>query len=124
MLSDLTNRESVIRAVEEFDSLGRNKFLAKYGFSSARNYFLLYRGARYDSKAIAAVAYGYQYPEYGPLTSKDFSGGEHTVAKRLRNLGFEVTTVGYKNRKAKTWAFCANPKRYRIVEAVKHLEID
>lgn len=123
-LSGLTDKEAVLRAIEEFDALGRGAFLARYGFGQARSYFLLYRGARYDSKAIAGVAHGYQHPTIGPLKSGDFSGGENTVAKRLRDLGFEITTTGYPPRPPKEWALCANPNRYRIYEAVNHLETD
>src|SRR3954451_7468478 len=34
-LSDITESSSVLRAVEEFDSLGREAFLHKYGFGKA-----------------------------------------------------------------------------------------
>jgi 5-methylcytosine-specific restriction protein A len=44
----------------------------------------------YDSKAIAGVAYGYEFPDRGPLQADDFSGGEATVKARLEQLGFEV----------------------------------
>jgi hypothetical protein len=123
-LANLTQRSAVLSAIKEFDEIGREAFLAKYGFGHAREYFLLYRGQRYDSKAIAGVAYGYQHPSKGPLIPSEFSGGEATVAKRLRSLGFEMSTSGYKDRLPEIWAFCANPKRYRVTDAVKHLDID
>lgn len=92
-LAALTERRAVLSAIDEFNSLGRDAFLEKYGFGPANRYFLLYRGARYDSKAIAGVAHGYQHPEAGPLRPDAFSGGENTVAKRLRELGFEMLTA-------------------------------
>lgn len=113
-LSDLTDREAVLEAIEEFDAVGRDEFLAKYGFGTARSYFLLYRGARYDSKAIAGVAHGYQHPTVGPLRSPDFSGGKDTVARRLRELGFEVTTTGYIPRPLKEWALCESKPVSRL----------
>ena len=61
-LSDLTSREAVIEALEEFDRLGREAFLQKYGFGEGRSYFVVWNGNRYDSKAIAGVAHGHQYP--------------------------------------------------------------
>ncbi|MEQ1933812.1 MAG: HNH endonuclease [Fimbriimonadaceae bacterium] len=73
----------------EYDGLGRSSFLAKYGFRAARAYFLELNGRRYDSKAVAGAAHGY-LPAKLPLTSKDFSGGERTVAAKLRSLGFAV----------------------------------
>jgi hypothetical protein len=52
-LSDLTDRSAVLQAIAEYDQLGRESFLARYGFGPARSYFLLHNGKRYDSKAIA-----------------------------------------------------------------------
>jgi len=74
----------------EFDRLGREQFLAKYGFGPAREYFLEHGGVLYDSKAVAGAAYGVQFPDQGALRPADFSGGEATVARKLRALGFEV----------------------------------
>lgn len=119
-LSDLTDPEAVIAAIKEFDQLGREAFLEKYSFGKAQAYFLIYEGSRYDSKAIAGVAHGKQHPDSGPLQPRDFSGGADTVAKKLTELGFVVT----RPRPTKYWAFCANPTRYRIQDAVKHLVFD
>jgi hypothetical protein len=44
------------RGAEEFDSLGREEFLAKYGFGEARSYFLVRDGKAYDSKAVVGAA--------------------------------------------------------------------
>lgn len=87
-LADLT-RQSVEAALAEAARRGREEFLTRYAFGQARDYFVLWRGARYDSKAIAGAAHGY-LPGRPPLTSKEFSGGEATVATKLRQLGFEV----------------------------------
>lgn len=70
--SDLTDRKAVQRAIQEFDELGRERFLKNYGFGKARKYFLLHRGVHYDSKAIVGVAYGKQYPERKPVGPNDF----------------------------------------------------
>jgi hypothetical protein len=55
---DLT-REAVLRAISEYDALGRDAFLAKYGYRPARSYYLSHQGRRFDSKAIAGVAHAY-----------------------------------------------------------------
>lgn len=123
-MNQLTDPDAVTQALDECDRLGRESFLAKYGFGPARRYFLLYRGMRYDSKAIVGAAYGVQFPHEGSLRPEDFSGGEDTVAKKLRALGFEVTTTGYAPRPPKYWVFRARPDRYRIREAVQELELD
>ena len=123
-LGDLSDRQAVESAIDEYDQLGRSDFLARYGFGPARRYFLLHRGLRYDSKAIVGAAHGYQYPEAGPLRHEDFSGGEDTVAKKLRALGFEVATGLREGLEQRYWAFCANPRRYRVRDAVRHCEVD
>ena len=90
MALNLTSRKAVLQAITEFDKLGRDEFLSHHHFGKAREYFLLLNGNRYDSKAIAGVAHGYEYPNLGPLTAAAFSGGELTVKLTLGALGFTV----------------------------------
>ncbi|GAB3988320.1 hypothetical protein GCM10029978_110400 [Actinoallomurus acanthiterrae] len=87
-LSDIT-REAVLAAIAEFDRLGRDAFLDKYGFSRARRYMLQYDGRLYDSKAIAGAAHGH-LPDRAPLTVNDLSGGIRHAVTALERLGFEV----------------------------------
>ena len=87
-LADLTNREAVLDAMREYDDLGRDAFLEKYGFGPSKRYYIEVEGQRYDSKAIAGVALGKQYPETGFLRNSEFSGGIATVGQKLANLGF------------------------------------
>jgi 5-methylcytosine-specific restriction enzyme A len=94
-LADVT-RQSVEAALNEAVSVGRNQFLERYGFGPARRYFVEWNGGRYDSKAIAGAAHGH-LPGKSPLTPEDFSGGEATVARRLRQLGFKVHHGGERN---------------------------
>lgn len=77
-LSELTQLTAIRRAVEEFKTLGREKFLAKHGHSPSSKYFAFVDDTYIDSKPLLSVAYGYQYPEHGPLSPYDFSGGEET----------------------------------------------
>lgn len=87
------NRQSVELALEEFVSLGRDAFLAKYKFGKARDFFVVHpaTGTLCDSKAVVGAAYGLQFPEEGPLPADAFSGGLATVVKILRSLGFELS---------------------------------
>ncbi|WP_306362497.1 HNH endonuclease [Nocardia sp. CC227C] len=87
-LADLT-RPAVLAAIREYDKIGQDAFLERYGFDRARAFHLRYEGERYDSKAIAGAAHGYLEGR-DPLRASEFSGGESTVAKRLRELGFIV----------------------------------
>lgn len=84
------DQAAVLRAVEDFDLLGRDAFLQQYGFGRSRAYFLRHGGKLYDSKAIIGVAHGYSGDDRGPLAATQFTGGEATVAQTLRSLGFEV----------------------------------
>ncbi len=84
----LTDRQAVLDAMAEFDELGRNAFLEKYGFGSAKSYFVQHDGKAYDSKAIIGVAIGKQFPDRGTLRFNEFSGGD-TVKQKLEALGFE-----------------------------------
>jgi len=88
-LQDLTSREAVLRAIEEYDAVGQASFLEKYGFGRARDYVLVLGDREYDSKAIVGAAHGYQHPDRGPLPYQDFNGGRPTIEK-LQSLGFEV----------------------------------
>jgi hypothetical protein len=92
----LKDPKAVRAAIREFDELGRTAFLSKYGFAKAREYMVRESatGNMYDSKAIFGAAYGYAFPDEGPLPHIAFSGGESTVARVLSDLGFEVIRIG------------------------------
>jgi 5-methylcytosine-specific restriction protein A len=87
-LRDIT-RAAVLEVIDEYDRLGQDEFLAKYGFDRARSYLLIHNGKAYDSKAIVGVAHGF-LPGERALAARDFSGGEATVGRLLRQLGFTV----------------------------------
>jgi 5-methylcytosine-specific restriction enzyme A len=87
-LKDIT-RQAVLAAVAEYDEVGQEAFLGRYGFDRARSYLLAYEGSTYDSKAVIGAAHGY-LPGEAPLSSRQFSGGEATVGRLLRKLGFAV----------------------------------
>lgn len=90
---NIKSRKAVIDAIAECDRLGRDKFLALYGFKHAELYILRHDGAEYDSKAILGVAHRFQFPARGPLGYKDFAGGKTHAARHLVRLGFEVDGV-------------------------------
>jgi hypothetical protein len=94
-LSDLTSVSAVQAALDEFSDKGQKRFLQEHGFGRARDYLVRNpaTGEWADSKAIAGVALGYQFPGSGGLKAGQFSGGEDTVAPRLVALGFEVKRI-------------------------------
>ncbi|GAA3161311.1 MULTISPECIES: HNH endonuclease signature motif containing protein [Streptomyces] len=87
-LADLTPT-AVLRAIEEYDRLGQDAFLRRYGFRRALRYVLVHDGRRYDSKAIAGAAHGH-LDGRAPLRPRDFSGGAAHCVGLLRGLGFKV----------------------------------
>lgn len=95
-LSDLTQPAAVLAALDEFALKGQERFLADHGYGVASGYLVRHprTGEWADSKAIAGVALGYQFPGSGGLRSIDFSGGQATVVRKLRQLGFEVQAIG------------------------------
>lgn len=89
--ADLTDRNAVEAALDEFDRIGRAAFLEKYGYGEAKDYFLVTDAGRYDSKAIFAAAYEAQH---GVAVSNDeISGGRTGAAKRLQELGYVVEGI-------------------------------
>jgi MoxR-like ATPase len=92
---DLSDPQAVELAIQEFDELGRDSFLKKHGFGPSRGYLIRFNGKEYDSKAIAGVAHGYQFPELGALSASEFTGGvgARGAARKLRTLGFEVVPL-------------------------------
>ncbi|MFI6528720.1 HNH endonuclease signature motif containing protein [Streptomyces uncialis] len=83
-------RVEVELAIEEFDRLGRDVFLDRYGYRRARSYLLVHGGRSYDSKALLGVAHGF-LPGRRTLRPDDLSGGAGHAARLLTALGFEVT---------------------------------
>lgn len=87
-INDLNSRDAVLSAIAECDKLGRDNFLAKYGYGRAREYTLVFERREYDSKAIAGVAYGKQFGV--PMAASEHSGGAFHCVPVLQRLGFVV----------------------------------
>jgi 5-methylcytosine-specific restriction protein A len=91
MRKGVITRDAVLKAIAEYDELGRSAFLAEYRFSKARFYLLLHEGREYDSKAIAGVAHKWDHGR--ALLPEEFSGGKDHAAAWLKRAGFEVKAV-------------------------------
>lgn len=90
-LQELTSRDAVLEAIAEYDRVGRDAFLRKYDYGGTRRYWVVHDGAKYDLKALAAAAYGYEYPEKGPLPHGTFGSGRRSTVPKLESLGFNVS---------------------------------
>jgi hypothetical protein len=80
--------EHVLLALEEFDRIGADEFLSRYGFDAAGEHHLLHDGSSYDSLAVIGVAYLRATGELAP--PEDLLGGAKGAAEALRGLGFSV----------------------------------
>ncbi|GAB1824107.1 AAA family ATPase [Herbidospora sp. RD11066] len=114
--SDLTSRDAVFEAMEEYDHIGRDLFAKKYGFGKSRKFVVKYDGREYDSKPLLAAAHGYEYPNLGPLPN-NFSGGDQTV-NTLQRLGFDIgapseTPISISFDRGDTQLFARYPKPVR-----------
>jgi hypothetical protein len=83
---ELSDRQAVLAALAEFDRLGREAFLQKYGFGRAGRFRVVHSGRQYDAKAIIGAARGFQFPERGPLTTNDFPSNARSVKRKLEGL--------------------------------------
>ena len=80
--------EHVLLVLEEFDRIGADEFLSRYGFDHAGEHELVHNSASYDSLAVLGVAHLRATGELAP--SEDLSGGAAGAAAVLRDLGFTV----------------------------------
>ncbi len=75
-------------ALEEFDRIGADEFLSRYGFDAAGEHELLHNSSSYDSLAVLGVAHLRATGELAP--PEDLLGGAAGAAEVLRGLGFSV----------------------------------
>ncbi len=80
--------EHVLLALEEFDRVGAEEFLSRYGFDRNGEYELVHNSSSYDSLAVLGVAHLRATGELAP--TEDFAGGPEAAAGVLRGLGFAV----------------------------------
>lgn len=85
---DRVSRADVVRAMEEYDRLGPERFFAEHGFAPTTTYELASNGRLYPPKAILGTAYAFATGER--LASGDFEGGKSGAVKVLGKLGFTV----------------------------------
>ena len=81
-------RGDVVRAIEEYDRLGPERFFAEHGFGPSRSYELVWFERRYPHKAILGTAY--ELATGDRLGSSDFEGGKSGAVAVLRDLGFTI----------------------------------
>ena len=93
---DGLTRDVVLRAIGEFDELGRDAFLARYAYAASRSLWIAHEGRRYDMKAVWAAAHvapGTQVPV--PMPEANHS---RTVMRQLEALGFAIDDLAGTDR--------------------------
>ncbi|MCR2791688.1 hypothetical protein NQ156_01260 [Microbacterium sp. zg.Y625] len=83
----LTDRSAVLWALEKFDRIGREAFLAEYRYRESLDYYLVHEGRHYDTKPVFAAAYKRQHGH----AATGVQGGKAAAARRLKELGFVIT---------------------------------
>ena len=83
----MIDRAAIEATLDEFDSIGREAFLTKYGYSTATTYVLRRNGRFYDPKAVVGVANRFT-PDGQSLRHDQLDASEGIA--HLKRLGFEV----------------------------------
>ena len=81
-------RVHVLRAMQDYDRLGSDRFFAEHGFAPTTTYELAWEDRLYPPKAILGAAY--EFATGTRLASGDFEGGKSGAVKVLSKLGFTV----------------------------------
>ena len=82
------SRDDVLRATQEYDRLGPERFFAEHGFGPSRSYELVQDGRSYPHKAILGTAY--EFATGQRLAPGDFEGGKAGAVTVLGKLGFTI----------------------------------
>jgi len=78
----------VLRAIQEYDRLGPERFFSEHGFGPSKSYELVWDERHYPHKAILGTAY--EFATGQRLGSADFEGGKAGAVRVLGKLGFTV----------------------------------
>jgi len=78
----------VVRAIQEYDRLGPERFFSTHGFAPTTTYDLVWEERRYPPNGILGTAYELATGER--LASEDFEGGKSGAVKVLEKLGFTI----------------------------------
>jgi hypothetical protein len=84
-------RADVLRAINEYDRLGPERFFSEHGFAPTTTYQMVWEERRYPPKAILGTAY--EFATGQRLASGDFEGGKTGAVKVLGKLGFTIQAI-------------------------------
>jgi hypothetical protein len=84
----VVTRQHVLAAIHEYDEVGQDEFLGRYGFAPTQAGVLRHANHSYDSEALLGASL--RYATGTAATSDAFSGSKTAAAKVLRNLDFDI----------------------------------
>ena len=85
---DKVSHADVLRAMQEYDRLGPERFFSAHGFAPTTTYDLVWEERLYPPKAILGTAY--EFATGQRLGSGDFEGGKSGAVGVLEGLGFSI----------------------------------
>ena len=85
---DRVTYDDVLRAIQEYDRTGPERFFSEHGYGPSRSYVLVWDERSYPHKAILGTAY--EFATGQRLGSADFEGGKAGAVRVLGKLGFTV----------------------------------
>ena len=88
-ISTLSNAE-IQSVITEWGEIGRDAFFEKYNVNPALKYKINSAGNEFDAKAIVVGALKRFRMQLGNFETSIFDGNANTIAKPLRQLGFDV----------------------------------
>ena len=88
---DQVSHADVVRAIQEYDDLGPERFFFEHGFAPTTTYELVWDERSYPPKAILGTAY--EFATGRRLASADFEGGKSGAVKVLGKLGFTIEAI-------------------------------
>ena len=83
------SRDAVLRVMGEFDELGRENFLRRYGYSGSHHLWIVHEERRYDMKAVWAAAHVEPKTPL-PVPMPKPNNSRHIVKPQIEKLGFTV----------------------------------
>ncbi len=109
--SSLTDHSAISQAFDEFDKLGRELFLIRYGFKEVNESFVVARSGRYDTRALFAAAYEHQTGD--ALSARQISGFA-AAATQFTALGYVVVGANDQKDRQRFTSFDAALSHVRI----------
>jgi len=109
-------RQHVLAAINEYDEVGQDEFLGRYGFAPSQEHVVRHANQSYDSKVLLGAALGYATGT--AATAAEFTSSKTAAAKVLRDLDFDVLSPEKADTVVVPTTTIANARRTNGIEPV------